>query len=310
MLVPTHIATPTYKNTKHTSRTLGDRFFCFSRSAGIMSNFTRIKDRPTPYQPVDNGTHLEPVIKKRTNNLTLEDYNYEESSDSSAGKLVMDPYQTTKRTVISIERSQNELKYRNETSPCVVEMLKIRESLLREKAEEEQKELRRLKRKRQQQEQLLKLETAIKENKLDSFEFDLEEDRNTEMNDGESSSSGPEGMTEEEEEFKKMALFMKERRIIRQMQSNLMHLPLSRYRIFKYSIDASLFGGKRYGPFTEILPWLYIGRGSIAKEERFFNSLGFTHVMNCTREVDDLLPPWGPFTSHLILTLPLTCLYM
>jgi hypothetical protein len=276
-----------------------------------MSNFTRIKDRPVPYQPVDTGTHLEPVIQKRTNNLTLEEFHYEPESSDSSGKLVMDPYRTTKRTIISTERSQNELKYRNETSPCVVEMLKIRTALLKEKAEEEQKEIRRLKRKRQQQEQLLKLETAIKNNQLDTFEFESDEDRNTEMNDGEST-GGPEGMTEEEEEFKKMALFMKERRIIRQMQSNLMHLPLSKWRRFKYSFDAAFFGGKRYGPFTEILPWLYIGRGSIAKEERFFNSLGFTHVMNCTREVScssSLLCP-SSLTDDRFQTISLRSLFI
>jgi hypothetical protein len=247
-----------------------------------MPTFTRIGDRPEPYQPNTEGVKVQTIIQKRThNNLTLEEFNWDENNNKDTeGKLIMDPYQTTVRRQVHIEKSKLEKKYRQETSPCIVEMLQMREILLKQKAAEEEKELRKQQRKNLLKEQLLKLETAMKEGNLDTFEFDLGEDMNAEMNDG------GQTMTEEEEEFQKAALFMKERRIVRHTQSNLMHIPLSNYRIFKRSFSAAWFGGKRFGPFTEILPWLYLGRGSVAKEDRFFQALGFTHVMNCTREVN------------------------
>jgi hypothetical protein len=246
----------------------------------VMPTFTRIRERSEAYQPISEGVKTEVIIHKRVNNnLTLEEFHWDDHSKEDNGKIIMDPYQTTVRRQVNIERSKLEKKYRQETSPCIVEMLQMREVLLKQKAMEEQKELRKQQRKKLLKEQLLKLETAMKEGNLENFEFDLGEDTNAEMNDGGSS------LTEEEEEFQKAALFMKERRIVRHTQSNLMHIPLSNYRIFKRSFNAAWFGGKRFGPFTEILPWLYIGRGNIAKEERFFQALGFTHVMNCTREV-------------------------
>lgn len=246
-------------------------------------SFVRIKDRPVPIQPINEGVKLDPVIRKKVNNIVLEDFQWDEKVIDTT-PVPMDPYRTTKRRTVKQELSTQDKKYRQEHSPCIVDMLKMREIYLKQKAEEEKKEAARLKRRNLQMEQMKKLEDALKSGTIDSLEFDLGEDAYAEMSDGENDDPD-----EEDEEFKKMALFMKERRIVRQMQSHLMYIPLSNWRIFKYAFDAAFLAGKRFEPFTEILPWLYIGRGSVAKEERFFKALGFTHIMNCTREVITLI---------------------
>jgi hypothetical protein len=251
--------------------------------------FTRVRDRPAAIQPISIGVKPAQPIKKRER----EDYHdkldwSEEEVGVSSGDPPMDPFRTTKKRVEKKEFSTLEKKYRTENLPCIEEMLKIRLIMLQQRAAEEKRLKEKERRRQLLLEQMNKLSEAIKNGNVEGVELEMGEDQNVEM---------PLDMDDDAEnaEFQRMALYLKEQRITRQMQSFLMHIPLTRYKRFKFAIDAAYFGGRRYEPFTQVLPWLYLGRGSVAKEQRFLQALGFTHVMNCTKEV-------SPFALSPILT--------
>lgn len=244
--------------------------------------FQRLKDRPAPIQPMSQGVApTTPIIRKKEtdvghNNLEIQDWE-EESSNPASNFVPMHPYYTTEKRVEHREYSA-EKKLRYENSPCIEDMLQIRKQYLKNKEKQDALEAEKAKKRARQAAKMKELEDAIRTGKVEDLDLDLdadEEDVVVDMDDTDPDS----------EEFKAIALFMKEKKLTTTRNSALMHRKLSRYRHFRVSWRAYWTNGRRFDPCTEVLPWMYIGRGNLAKDSRFLEAMGFTHIMNCTKEV-------------------------
>ncbi|CAE7571602.1 unnamed protein product, partial [Symbiodinium microadriaticum] len=121
------------------------------------------------------------------------------------------------------------------------------------------------------------LEEAIRTGNVEHLDLDLDADENTaevDIDDADPDSA----------EFRAIALFMKEKKLTATRNSSLMHRPLGRWRRFRTAWKAYWSNGRNFDPATQVLPWLWMGRGNLARDSQFLEGMGFTHIMNCTKE--------------------------
>lgn len=194
--------------------------------------FQRLKDRPAPIQPTSEGVvYSTPVIRKKEyipehHNLRIEDWE-DENSNPAATVVKMNPFATTQKRIEHREFSaEKKLRYNN--SPCIEEMMEIRTVHLRNKEKEERREAEKQKKREEQERKMKELEEAIRTGKVEDLDLDLEGDDEDEAKDIDDSDP-------DSEEFRAIALFMKEKKLTQTRNSALMHRKLSRWRRFRFS---------------------------------------------------------------------------
>jgi hypothetical protein len=230
-----------------------------------------------------------PVIRKKEkaddhHNIAIQDWDDEDSNPQS-NFVPMHPYFTTQKRIEHREFSA-EKKNRYENSPCIEEMLQIRASHLRKKAREEAMEAEKAKKRAEQAAKMKELEDAIRTGKLEELDLDLDADE-----DGDAVRDIDDA-DPESEEFRAIALFMKEKKLTTTRNSAPLHRKLGRWRHFRHAWKPYWNAGRNFDPCTQVLPWMFIGRGSLAKDHRFLEAMGFTHIMNCTKEVSSPFLLW------------------
>ena len=268
--------------------------------------FQRLKDRPAVIQPMGTGVAPStPLIKKKqsmdTGNVALylqdiDDDDMNTHNPAAGGKVQMHPFHTTQKRIEHREFSA-EKKLRYENAPCIEEMMEIRKHHLKNLAKEQELEAAKEKKRQQQEAKMKELAEAIRTGNVENLDLDLDadEDNAEAIGDDEDPDSA---------EFRAIALFMKEKKLVTTRHSSQFHRPTTKWRRFRIAYKAYWSNGNHYDPATQVLPWLWIGRGSVAKDCALLESMGFTHIMNCTKEVS------GQVTCVCFLWRGSVCVYI
>lgn len=233
--------------------------------------FKRLKDRAAVVYPQSEGHHVSDGAErqKRYKEVNIENVDWDDQN-LPPPSLTMDHCSTTIRRkekyLISHEK-QNRI----ETSPCIEDLLKIREKHLKHLAHEKKLE----KRRQEQKEELSKLEEALEKGNLDTTQ--VEDDPVTADSDDEDAT---------QEEFKKRQLVMKEKRLVFTRASKLIHTPMSAFKRVRYAGWVYWKKNKiKREKSSQILPWMFVGDRSMAANQNYLVGQGFTHILNVTTEV-------------------------
>lgn len=183
--------------------------------------------------------------------------------------------------------TSNEGKIRLENVPTINDRVEMRKADLRQKAKEQLKKQKLAEQLRKMEEKRLKDEEEARKRaaKRRFFEREMnipgidvgpaEEDTND--SDGEDN--------EQDEEYKLAILLSKERRLVTQRLTAKFHNRMNPIRVLAVQAQLSLKIGSTSATYSEILPWLFIGRGKVAENIHALTKIGCTHVMNVTKEV-------------------------
>ncbi|CAE7499801.1 SSH1 [Symbiodinium microadriaticum] len=89
-----------------------------------------------------------------------------------------------------------------------------------------------------------------------------------------------------EEEFKKRALLMKEKKITFQRASNINHKEMTTFQHIQIALGIYWYKNKiKREKYSKVFPWLYVGDKTMAANLTFLAGQGFTHILNVTKEV-------------------------
>eukprot|EP00602_Paraphysomonas_sp_CaronLab_P005556 CAMPEP_0185023836 /NCGR_PEP_ID=MMETSP1103-20130426/6459_1 /TAXON_ID=36769 /ORGANISM="Paraphysomonas bandaiensis, Strain Caron Lab Isolate" /LENGTH=360 /DNA_ID=CAMNT_0027556599 /DNA_START=141 /DNA_END=1220 /DNA_ORIENTATION=+ len=243
-------------------------------------SFVRLKYRPAPIHPSSEGVHVMRGPKKRHRDRyapgSLELLDWSAENVPAATNVPMNPHVTQlrrkERKCTSFEK-----KHRRDTAPSIEDLLRIRKTYLREMQVEEELERRR----KQQTAQMSKLEEALVKGNADEVSVEEEGTQPVEMDSGDD-----EDITTAE--FKQRALEMKEKKITFQRNSKASHVPLSPLQRYRLAISVWMKSGKiKREPVTKVLPWMFLGNKEYASNQGYLLSLGITHVLNVTRDVQN-----------------------
>jgi hypothetical protein len=233
--------------------------------------FQRLKDRAAVIHPQGEGVPVTArnLARQRRYHAPHEEEIDWEDTNLPPAYVSTNPDETRVRRVEKRLVSY-ELKNRKEAAPCIEDLLKIREEHLRELAREAKRE-----KKRQEQAELMsKLELALQMGNVD----DVLEDEDPETPDIDEDLN--------QEEFKKRALDMKEKKVVFQRGSRVIHEPLTSFqRVLR---TAGIYWKKdkiKRDKYSRILPWMYLGDRSMAANLNFLVGQGFTHILNVSKEV-------------------------
>lgn len=92
----------------------------------------------------------------------------------------------------------------------------------------------------------------------------------------------------DDEEFAILVMEMKETKLIKQRNPWRSHKEVSMYDRMKLALKFSMGMMTDKDPdLSEILPWMYLGTGSLAKKNHELSKHSFTHILNCTDDVDN-----------------------
>lgn len=279
-----------------------------------MSTISKLRHRPEPVVPVAEGKeNAYHSVRKKVTIAVLEDEDEEKYAREMAeqeekaldelehGKLDLeegaaatpvqfDPASTqTKKQEYII--TSNEAKYRNENFPTINDKVEMRRAELRQKARDqamkaklaaklaamEEKRIRTEEKARQaEKKRLFKLRGSVEPEhdlEIDTEEHEEEIDHVT-------------GDTNDhDEEYKLAILVSKERKLTGQRLTARAHKPVGYFYLKSVQMKLLLKVGSTGALYSEILPWMFIGRGTIAQNIHSLTKIGATHILNVTKEV-------------------------
>lgn len=91
-------------------------------------------------------------------------------------------------------------------------------------------------------------------------------------------------------ELKRMQLEIKEKKFTTKRNSAASHHPINRIRRVWQSAWLASGWGYSNNPFDQVLPWMFVGRGFLAKNVNFLEKHGFTHILNLTTDIPNSHP--------------------
>jgi hypothetical protein len=243
----------------------------------------RLKNRTAPIYPQSEGVNRNDPPKKKYKEIyaenPLQKLNWEEEVVPSSTPPPMNPYKTQVKRVEKRIYSA-EAKIRKENSPCIDDLMGIRQVILREKEIEKSKDIRRQK----QIEIISKLEEALGKGAIVD-DATLEDEFVDFENENESMA-----------EFKERSIFIKERKYVAGRCSAALHHPMTKFQIYRLATRVYWsLTSTRDRPVSQVLPWMHIGSKNSAANFQYLMDHGFTHILNVTQEV-------GGFISCLIFS--------
>lgn len=96
------------------------------------------------------------------------------------------------------------------------------------------------------------------------------------------------------QEFTNQIMEIKERKVLATRNCMMYHREYSRWDRRKIAFKVSLGYVSRNHDYSEILPWLLLGRREVASNIQILLKLGITHILNVTHDLPNL------FTQHFV----------
>jgi hypothetical protein len=236
-------------------------------------SLVRLKDRPALTRTVTIS--VKPGViseKKKVYVPEVKTLEYKPGEDAPSKEDVPFYHGYTQNRRVEATVYSSEAEYRSENYPSINEMLDMRRKYLKKRDKELKEQAKKEQKRKELEEEQRKLKEKLQKGKIDENESELKE---TIEDDDDP----------EDEEFKMMALIMKEKKLVNQRMSYLAHHPIPDKEIFKIAIKIKLFNGKMTESYTKVLPWMFCGNGDNASNSNFLMSLGITHILNVTKHV-------------------------
>ena len=283
-----------------------------------MSGISKLRYRPPPIQPMNIGTgEVHHSTKKRLKEVVefeqmrdedqyrieLEEKEGTEKLDLEAGASATNvnylPDSTQYRTKEAIIMS-DEAKFRHENYPTIQDKMEVHRQFLKTKHKEEMmKQMLAEKLKKMEEKRIRDEERRIEQSKkrrgimklvpgagsgADTFEVDDEEP--------DEFGEDPEDAAyiKDHAEYKLAVLVSKEKRLTNQRLTARQHKTLGKFYILRTQIILTLQLAPTNSLYTQILPWLYVGRGTIAQNIHSLSKLSTTHILNVSKEVPNYFP--------------------
>jgi len=254
--------------------------------------FIRLKDRAAPIQPESEAKVVPFIIEKKTivredevEEYKVKGYQFEENQPVGQGNGVLYfPNYTQQRRVEKTILSQ-ETKFRFEVAPCIEDRLKMMVLYKEEEAKLMAQEAVKERKLKEAAEKVAALKKAIETG--DTALMDQDEDDEDLLL---SSIDGVELDEKDILELKKMQTNIKEKKFTQQRHSVLRHQPISRLRRMWRAFSVATSTVWTNDPMTQVLPWMFLGRGELAKNSQFLLKNGFTHILNVTTEIPNYYP--------------------
>lgn len=270
-----------------------------------MSSISKLRGRAAPIQPSSKGKgEAFHSVKKRTAADLVEDdldvYARELEEKENTDQLDLeggattavefDPASTQTRVQECFIVS-NEAKYRGENYPTIHDKMEARRIYLKKQQLEAAKKallaekLKKLEEKRLKEEEELRNTRGKGIKKKPDSEFKIDEGE-----DDVDEAAHIEQFGEIDEEYKMAMLASKERRLVNQRLTNRVHEKLSYFEVLGKQLYLYLQLAPTSSMFSQILPWLILGRGQVAQNIHSLSKLGVTHVLNVTKEIPNFFP--------------------
>ena len=230
----------------------------------------------------------------------------------------MHPYHTQNRRVVAVVES-DEAAVRREQYPTLVQRVDITKNFLKQQKKEQKMARDREKARLKMEQELKDALMASKTTKAMTAEEEIEaskkgkEDENDETKSVADSIAESEAMSEDEVEqqdqqqdhldadhekmtsdedalFKEQMEAIREKKFITLRDTKVYHRPCSNYQRRNHIWSVYMGWGNKERKFTEIMPWMIIGQGSMADDMHFLVKMRVTHILNVTTEMPNKFP--------------------
>lgn len=279
-----------------------------------MSGVAKLRYRPPAIQPMGaGGEETHHSVKRRIAKVEIEENFADEEKyarelqekEDNAGLLDLeaaattavefDPSSTQTRVKESIIMS-NEAKYRHEHYPTIQDKLELHRQEMKKKHKEEMMKQVLAEKLRKMEEKRISDEERIRRQKkkmrflpqLGDQPVDIVVETEDDGLDGELAEDDAD--IANNEEYKLAMLVSKERRLTNQRLTARAHEPVSSFYILRTQLALSLQLSSTSSLYTDVLPWLFMGRGEVASKVHALSKLSITHVLNVTKEVPNYFP--------------------
>lgn len=293
-----------------------------------MSTISKLRHRPVAVQPSSMGTGSAhhsvmrriAAVEESANFADEDQYMREIEEKEETEQLDLEAGATSENVDFNPESSQwrrmeafimsDEGKYRHENYPTIQDKMEMHRQHLKQKHKEEMmkqvlaEKLKKMEEKRIMDEER-RNEASRKRRGLiakmrgggaeDAFAVDEEEEQLPEEADA---------AMQDNEEYRLAMLVSKERRLTSQRLTARVHAPLSRFSVLATQLALSLQLSSTSSLCTRVLPWLYLGRGTVAQNIHSLSKLSATHILNVTKEVPNYFPAtFGDHVSDYVASL-------
>jgi hypothetical protein len=279
-----------------------------------MSTISKLRHRPEPVIPVAEGKgNAYHSIKKKVTISVPEDEDEEKyarelqeqeekaldelengkldlEEGAAASPVRFDPASTQTKTQEYIITS-NEAKYRSDNFPTIHDKVEMRRAELRQKAREQAMKAKLAVKLAAMEEKRIRMEEKARQaekKRLFGLKGSVEPENDIEV-DAEENEEEIDHVTgesnEHDEEYKLAILVSKERKLTGQRLTARAHKPIGYFYLKSVQMKLLLRVGSTGAVYSEILPWLFLGRGNIAQNIHSLTKIGATHILNVTKEV-------------------------